>query len=289
MARKKYKIFGWIFLLLPVKTRLRVIYFIRYRRFLTYNRPVYFSEKIQVKKIRDRHPLLSVTADKLEVKEYVAKLCPDVGVAKVLWTASCVNEVKNFTSVSLPQTYVIKSNYGSQDVIIVRDGRKPSADVLLKKYALSSSIWKRGVGGVYGEWAYKSIPRKIFVEDFIGDGEKVPEDYKFFVYHGRVHFVQVDHGRFSDHRRNMLDRDWRDLGFEYSHPRRDPPPPRPEKLTDMIAVAEVLAKPFDFVRVDLYLVRGKIYFGEFTHYPGGGFEVFPNDDWDYKFGQPWII
>ena len=38
----------------------------------------------------------------------------------------------------------------------------------------------------------------------------------------------------------------------------------------MLQVAERLAKPFECVRVDLYNINGKIYFGELTFTSQGG-------------------
>jgi hypothetical protein len=46
--------------------------------------------------------------------------------------------------------------------------------------------------------------------------------------------------------------------------------PRPENLEKMIAIAEQIAQGFPQVRVDLYNVKGKIYFGEMTFYAFSG-------------------
>lgn len=47
-------------------------------------------------------------------------------------------------------------------------------------------------------------------------------------------------------------------------------PSKPEHLKEMVRIAEVLASDFEFVRVDLYDFKGKIYFGELTFSPWGG-------------------
>ena len=46
--------------------------------------------------------------------------------------------------------------------------------------------------------------------------------------------------------------------------------PRPENLEKMIEIAEKIAQGFLQVRVDLYNVKGKIYFGELTLTSGNG-------------------
>ena len=41
------------------------------------------------------------------------------------------------------------------------------------------------------------------------------------------------------------------------------------------------------MRMDFYEVDGKPYFGEYTFFNGGGFEVFKPDEWEMKMGS-WI-
>ena len=41
------------------------------------------------------------------------------------------------------------------------------------------------------------------------------------------------------------------------------------------------------VRVDLYDIDGRIYFGEYTFYHMSGFQPFKPEEWDYTFGS-WI-
>lgn len=63
----------------------------------------------------------------------------------------------------------------------------------------------------------------------------------------------------------------------------------PDNLTDMIKVAEELSKGFKFLRVDLYNVKGRIYFGELTFYPAAGMGTFVPEEWDEKLGELLII
>lgn len=55
----------------------------------------------------------------------------------------------------------------------------------------------------------------------------------------------------------------------------------------MIKLAEKLSQEIPFVRVDFYEVKGKIYFGELTFFPGCGFEEFTPEKWDNILGS-WI-
>ena len=55
----------------------------------------------------------------------------------------------------------------------------------------------------------------------------------------------------------------------------------------MLKLVEKLSKPFDHVRVDLYNLNGKIYFGELTHYPLSGMGK-PNSV-NFELGRHWKI
>lgn len=56
---------------------------------------------------------------------------------------------------------------------------------------------------------------------------------------------------------------------------------------EMKRVAEVLSKGLKEVRVDLYEVNGKVYFGEMTFFHHGGWTPFEPETWDTVFGE-WI-
>ena len=58
----------------------------------------------------------------------------------------------------------------------------------------------------------------------------------------------------------------------------------PENFREMLTLAEKLAGPFPLVRVDFYDVDGRIYVGEMTFSPGGGFNTY-YDEWDQKIGS----
>jgi hypothetical protein len=117
----------------------------------------------------------------------------------------------------------------------------------------------------------------------------LPADYRFFVYHGRVHYVQVDDDRFNGQWRIVHDRQWRVMPVTFKHPLPATPPARPARLDEMIAMAETIGADFDFVRVDLYDTPGGILFGEATFYPGAGLAAYEPAAWDEIFGAPWQI
>jgi hypothetical protein len=139
------------------------------------------------------------------------------------------------------------------------------------------------------EYWYEAIPPRIVVEEYIDDPKHaVPPDLKFYVFHGRVEFVHVDFNRFSDNRsRRFFDRDWNPRDFRLGYP-LGPVIDEPERLDEMITIAETLGKGFEFVRVDLYHTNdNELYFGEITLAPGAGTEKFSPTKSDFNFGSHW--
>ena len=53
----------------------------------------------------------------------------------------------------------------------------------------------------------------------------------------------------------------------------------------MLQLASVLSEDFPFVRVDLYEVGGKVYFGELTFTPSNGMDPYLSVKWDEKMGK----
>lgn len=286
MASLQYRLFSGVISLLPLKLRLQVLYFRRFKKLANLSAPATFNEKIQYKKIYDRSNLLPVLADKIASKEYVSNLCKEIYIPKTLWEANTHHELNNIDFNRLPSNYVFKANHTSQTIEIIKGAQHLP---LKKMKSLAKSWLMHDQAKSLGEWAYQNIPRRIFIEEYLDFDGKEPDDYKFFVYHGKVHFIQVDYDRFTNHKRNMFDRNWKSLGFDFSYKSIFPPPIKPEFLDKMIEISECLGANLDFIRVDLYFYKDKITFGELTVYPGAGFEKFPTVQHDLDFGKPWKL
>lgn len=285
MVSIKHRLFAPIMRVLPIGIKTQLLYLSRFYKPYNPYRPLSFNEKIQFRKVNNRSILLQKVAGKLEGKEFVEKICHKILLPKTIAILDSEQAIMRLDTSLLPERFVIKSNHTSQQNLFLYrhefDRRK------VKKFFLECN--KIDFCGTLGEWGYSGARRCLLIEEFLDKDGQSPDDYKFFVYHGMVHFIQVDTGRFSSHHRNMFDRNWNDLKFDYSHPRLHPPPNQPLNLLDMITLAERIAKNFDFARVDLFTVDNNIYFGEITLYPGSGLEKFPDKKFDYMFGKPWNI
>jgi hypothetical protein len=258
-------------------------YFRVFGKYPRLRHPRLFTEKIAWRKLYQRDRRFTVFADKYAVKHEIERLVGRRYVIPTLWAGA--PEALPLDRLTPP--YVIKVTHSSGGNVFVRRGAVVDR-LKLVAHLRRHLAFSHGVQ--WGEWGYVDIPRRVLVEPMIQmpDGG-LPEDYKFFVYHGRVHFIQVDYTRFSGHTREMFDRDWRLLPLHYTFPPPQHPGSRPALAEEMIALAETIGAGFDFARIDLYAPPQGILFGEATFYPGAGHEHFEPASWNLAFGKPWKL
>ncbi len=244
--------------------------------------PSTFNEKIQSRKLFDRRPILQIAADKYAVRAFVAARLGETALP-VLHHVTADPEDLPFAA--LPDRYVVKATHGSGWIHIVKD-RADADEALIRRLCrswLDQNFYEQTL-----EWAYRDIPPRILVEEFLDNGAGEPaEDYKLFTFNGRVEYIQVDVGRFTDHRKSFFDRDWRPVALRQECENFPGLIARPGNLAALIEAAETLAAGIDFVRVDLYSVQDRIYFGELTMTPGNGYFRFEPASFDESFGRLW--
>lgn len=250
---------------------------------LNLQNPRTFSEKLQYMKLYDRNPLYNVFADKYAVRDYVKDKIGGEHLVPLLGKWDTPDDVKLDT---LPNKFVLKLNNDSGGVWICTD--KSSFDMEAVRQKMRSRFNDSYYWGSR-EWCYKDIKPLIFAEEYLDDIDTgdLP-DYKFFCFDGVPKFLYIATGRHSPEgvRMTWLDTQWNKLPFQYPHhPACDVPPPKPDNLAEMLSIATMLSKDVRFVRVDLYSVKGKVYFGELTLYPAGGFSPIIPREWNYKIGD----
>jgi hypothetical protein len=247
-------------------------------RELDLSNPKTFNEKIYRLKL-DRDPRMVAAIDKVRVKHVVAaELGPD-WIVPTLWHGTVLppRSERNW-----PIPYVVKANNGSGWNHFVRTPEDQNWRVIERKCAK----WLRSRYDVrHQEMAYGDIPPQILVEPFLGNGDIV--DYKIFVFGGRAEFISADFNLDGKRQGIFYDRDWRRQPFE-----RWPPSPAldlqpPKHLRTLCEAAEQLARGLRFVRVDLYEIDGRPYFGEMTFHPGAGNIPFNPPEYDAIVGALW--
>ena len=98
-------------------------------------------------------------------------------------------------------------------------------------------------------------------------------------------FIATDRHKDGKLTYTFYDPDFNKLPFTYGGRSNMENLEKPKFFNEMIRCAEILAKPFPFVRVDFYETGDKIYVGEMTFYSGGGILPFQPEEWDYKLGE----
>ncbi len=239
--------------------------------------PKTFNEKISWIKFNRRNPLAPLVADKLKVKEYVAQ---KIGLKYTIPTLAIFDNPGAITLDNLPESFILKLNTGSGANLICTQKESINLGQAIDFFskAVEYNHFFRG-----REWHYKNIKPMIFAEPLLGENIY---DYKFFCFHGEPFLVQVDSDRFLEHRRNFFDVDWQPVFVNIRYPAMSPHQiQKPENLFEMVEVAKTLSKEFEFARIDLYSLKGNVYFGEITLHPGGGVEPFDSPSSDEYVGS----
>ena len=239
--------------------------------------PVRFSEKLQWYKLHHRDPLMQRCADKYAVREYLQ----EIGYGHLLNELYGVYQsVREIDFDALPEQFVLK--------VIVPD--KAKLNRRQTKWMLASWL-RQEISWSGREWVYHGMPRRIIAERFLQDETGELRDYKFFCFNGKPCFMQLEVGRFTDHNtRNFYDMDWQLMPFGKELPHNpNIHVEKPDKFDEMKQIAADLCKPFQYVRVDLYQVGGKVYFGELTFFPAGGAPDFVPDEYDTIVGNMWKL
>jgi len=256
---------------------------------LNLKNPRSFNEKINWKKIYDRNPLIPLTADKFRVRDYVKKTLGEKEGEEVLIPLLFVTENPSDISFNdLPGQFVIKANHASGRIRFVKDKRNINTNKIIDE----CTHWLKVPCGFYQhEWAYQPIPRKIIIEKYITDHlGRIPRDYKFYLFNGTCKLVHVDFDRFNGHTRSFFKPvPWERITGISQKVSAGKNLNEPKNLQRMLEIAEELAKKFDFVRVDLYSIDDKVYFGELTHYPESGFSPFHPELFDFTLGKEWNL
>lgn len=246
--------------------------------------PATFTEKVCHKLAHDRRPIARTFADKLAVRDHVRATCPAVRLPRLL---AHFGHEDDILPALPPAPWVMKASHGS-GMILICD--RPGAATPTLIYQSARSWLRRDYGVRFWEWQYLGLPRRILFEEYLGQGRQTPADFKFYVMHQQVRFIEVDQARQIRHTRDFLWPDWTPITSRIGPaPTAAMPPARPVNLERMTAIAEVLGAGTDFVRVDLYSIGEEVYFGELTHSPAAGKFDFADPALDLKLGGYWTV
>ena len=250
---------------------------------LNLKNPQSFNEKLQWLKIYDRNPQYTQMVDKYEAKKYVSNI---IGEEYIIPTLGIYNSFEEIDFNKLPNQFVIKCTHDSGGLVIIKD--KKNMDI--KEVEKKINKWLER-NDYYGsrEWPYKNVKPRIIIESYLDDGINTQlNDYKSMCFNGKAKCSFVCTER-DDKELGLavtfFDLDWNKMPFERHYRSSNKKIDKPKNYQKMVELSEKLSKNIPFVRVDWYEIKGKLYFGELTFYPGAGFEEFTPEEWDYKLGE----
>ena len=250
--------------------------------------PKLFTEKINALKL-DKDVVRNYWqyVDKYRVREYVAK---KIGrkylIENYLYTSHLTVEDLE----KLPKRFVLKTTGGSGTNYIVQDKSKEN----LKEVAdYLNWLTELKYGYVWGEFLYNKVRPGIIAEKLIGDkAGNIPDDLKCFCFRDsggvRRKVLYFERVVGDERQRIMFDEDWKPVEYSMGHFKKlGVKLKKPKNSVEILHVIDKLSEDFNFVRVDLFLVGEKIYFGELTFMPTAGYMKFDKAGMDELWGS-WI-
>lgn len=256
---------------IPDKVYLKLLYYKRLHRIISFKNPKTFNEKLQWLKIFDRNPKYTKLVDKYEVRKYISDKIGEKYLIPLLGAWDNFDEIDQN---ALPDQFVLKCNHDSGGVMICKDKNKFDFERARSffSFRIKNNYYYNG-----REWPYKNIKPKIMAEKYMEDSKGELVDYKFFCFDGKVDNVMVcvdRNKKDTDTKFYFFNQNWELLRLNI----RGKQAPegftlkKPKCMDDMFAIASILSKGIPFVRIDLYECNEQIYFGEFTFYPDSGFD-----------------
>ncbi len=248
---------------------------------LNLKNPKTFSEKIQWIKLNDHNPLYTKYSDKVAVRDYVRE---KIGDAYLIPLIGVYNNPKEIEWESLPDKFVLKLNTGSGYNFICMN--KKNIDII--EVEKMFTLWmKERFYQRHKEYHYRDIEKKILCEEYLEDDNLF--DYKVFCFNGKPYIIMVEMGEKYNNHRNIYYPDWTRHNGWITYQQDSFEIPKPNCLREMLEKAEILAAGFKEVRVDFYIVKDQLYFGEMTFTSGAGFSVFSPYDFDLEMGNQFDI
>lgn len=283
-----YGLCKYCFSLLPDSLYHNLLGFIMHKRFgvkyhwMNISNPKTFSEKLQWAKTHGDIELKNRLADKYDVREFIHATIGDKYLVKLLPLNRrgdlSINSIEDLDFDVLPEQFVLKMTKGSGFNIICHNKKaldiEGTKDTLRRWLKVNNYYLSRQMEYIGGN--------KLICEELL---EYNITDYKFFCFNGTPRYVELFIDRLGNHKKVFCDMDWQKAPFITGGDSMEHEADKPSKFGEMINVASELSKGFNFVRVDLYEHDNKVFFGEMTFVPAGGYTPITPRRWDYKLGE----
>ena len=229
-------------------------------------------------------------ADKLAVRKYVTE---QVGAQYLTRVYRFYNHYAEIDFNKLPEKFYLKLNHGSHWNLPCA-AKEKFLQAGQEHQTFMEQHLKEDFSCFFGERQYVKIKPQIYAEEFLEMPHKAGNMLRIFTFGGEPKYIQVS-GKLKSGQNlapryfnNFYDCDWNLQPFVIGAPSDVPYViPKPQNLAEMLAVAQKLAAPFPFVRVDLYNLVERIVFSELTFTPVADRAPVVPRAWDKKLGDLW--
>ncbi|MDU5107832.1 ATP-grasp fold amidoligase family protein [Clostridium sp.] len=247
-----------------------------YGRLLNLKKPKYYGEKIQWIKAKGNLERYKNIVDKYLVREYIKNAIGEEYLPKLIAVYNKENEIDYSI---LPEKFVLKLNDGSDRIIICRD--KASLDIEKTNKRLRKLL-KEDYYKYTKEHQYKGIKKKIICEEYLEDKSGDLVEYALHCFSGKVKLIEVHTNRSTNYREDYFEVDWTKIPMKGKAENSLKPIEKPKFLDKLIYLGEILAKDFEYIRVDFNAVDERLYFSELTLTPANGTDKFNPLEYDLK-------
>ena len=247
--------------------------------------PTRYTEKLQYLRlfVYPKDNKVSLCAGREGAREYIKELGKEDILIK---SYGIYDKFDDIDFDRLPNKFVMKCTHACAFNYLCYDKNNIDIPSLRKKF----NKWlKTNYGKKTVELHYAPIKPKIIIEELLIENDWLPIEYKIHVFNGKARSLYVVTNRNKDIRYNNYYIDWTPFdGSQFNGWKKSEEPLRkPDNFDEMISIAETLANPFPFVRVDLFSINGKIFFNEMTFTPAKGTLILDDDQADYEMGK-WL-
>lgn len=288
ITEKQYrtKILAWLGMYdnLSDEDYIKKMYYCYFGRKIDLNNPKTFNEKLQWLKLNDRRSEYTSLVDKYEMKKIVSE---QIGEKYVVPTYGVWDSFEKIDFSLLPDRFVLKTTHDSGGVVICKN--KDTFDLKKAKGILNHSL-KNNYYKHTREWPYRNVKPRIIAEKFLGKDNEEIDDYKVHCFNGEPKITLVCSDRYATTglTEDFYDNDWNHLKIKRPGVSNSTKlHAKPVNFDEMLSISKILSKNHPFIRVDFYLVDNRLYLGELTFYPAGGFDGYEPEEYDMILGK-WL-
>ncbi len=247
---------------------------------LNLRHPKTINEKIQWLKIYDNLPIKTQLADKVLVRNWVENKIGKSYLKPVLWTG------KSFDLIPfdiLPERFVIKTNHACSWNIFIKSKQKFLSNASIYNYTKTQfDEWLKQnyFGWSDFETQYKNIKPQIIIEELLQDenNEEIQE-FEIWCFNSEPQIFQK---HFYDKETFMksvstYNKYFKNIDLKFLPQNILKETVADSNLKKAAELSKILSKDFKLVRIDWFVFKNKLYFGEMTFTPQSGYFLFYNE------------